>query len=97
MALTYDESAQLANDTTFRGRVKMACLHFAQYISGEAPNVPAHNTRFRWAQQTYQAPDQMAGQIISAVVMDAQVVADGSAITDANLQTAVEMAIQNFL
>ena len=97
MALTYDDTAQLMNDGTFRGRVKVALLHFAQYIQGEAVVTPAHNTRVRWAQNTYANPDGMVGHIAPAAVMEPHIQADGAAVTDADLQTDVETAVQNFL
>lgn len=49
MALSYSESANLMTDQSFRGRVKVACLTFANYISNEANDVPAHNVRLKWA------------------------------------------------
>lgn len=97
MALSYDESASLMRDPTFVGRIKVACLHFASYIVNEAPSTPAHNTRYRWAQNTLVDSDAVAMKAAPAVVMDAQVQTDGAAITDANLQTSVETALQNML
>jgi hypothetical protein len=92
--LTYDTSAQLMNDFTFRGRVKVACLHFATYIQGEPPTTAAHNTRYTWAQQCVQNPDSMVTRFTPAVVMDSNVQSQGDAVTDATLQTATETAIQ---
>ena len=96
-ALTYDQSAQLTTDGTFRGRVKIACLHFAKYISNEAPNVASHNSRYRWAQSCIQNPDMTAQNIQPNVVMQDQVQAQGTNITDADLQTATETALQAML
>jgi hypothetical protein len=95
--LDYTASANLMNDPTFRGRIKVSCLHFAVYISGEPLNTPAHNTRFRWAQDCFGNPDGKAMQVQPSVVMDDNVQAQGDAIDDSGLQTAVETAIQNFL
>lgn len=97
MALTYEQSASLMVDDTFRGRVKVACLTFANYIASEAPNVPAHNTRVKWAQQTFQMPDGSAQQVTPLVVMDQAVQSAGAAIDDASLQTAVENAINKMI
>jgi len=96
-ALTYDQSAQLSTDLTFRGRVKIACLNFAKYIANEAPSVPAHNSRYRWAQTCFQNPDMTAGQIQPYVAMQDQVQAQGTAVSDADLQTATETALQALL
>jgi hypothetical protein len=103
MALTYEQSAKLMDNPAFRGRVKVACLTYANYISGEDATVPAHATRMKWAQQTFQMPDASASQVTPAVVMDAAVQqagidADGdSTIDDAALQSATENAINKML
>jgi len=97
MALTYEQSAELMNDMIFVGRIKVACLTYANYIIGEAANVPAHNTRIKWAQQTFTMPDASATQATPIVVMDVAVQADGAAITDTALQSAVENAVNKML
>ena len=95
--LDYTSSAALMNDMVFRGRVKVACLHFATYVLGEPASTAAHNTRFRWAQECVQNPDSKATQVQPEVVMDPNVQSQGDAIDDPGLQTAVETAIKNFL
>jgi hypothetical protein len=93
MALSYDQSSDLMTDMKFRGRVKVACLEYATYIADEDPKVPAHNSRFRWAQQCFQQPEIVAQQIQNPVVMDPAVQAAGASITDDALQKAVEGVI----
>jgi hypothetical protein len=102
MALTYDETNALMKDTVFRGRVSVACINYARYITDEAANTPAHNTRYRWAQSTLQQPEAAVNQVIPTVVTDSAVqdagLADGtSAITDQDLQAAVETAVNKLL
>jgi len=97
MALSYDQSQTLMRDPSFIGRVKVACLKYASFIIDEAPSVAAHNTRYRWAQNTLVDADAVAMKATPAVVMDAQVQTDGSAITDANLQTSVETTLNKML
>lgn len=97
MALSYQESAALMNDPVFMSRVKVACLTFAAYIINEATNVPAHNTRMRWAINTVQQPDSAAASIMPSVVMDPNVQSQGSAITDPDLQTATETALNRMM
>lgn len=97
MALTYVQTADLMNDGAFRGRVKVACLHFADYIASEAANVPAHTTRLKWANSTFMQPDAAAAQVIPAVVMDPAVQDQGAAIDDPGLQTATENAVNKML
>jgi hypothetical protein len=97
MALTYEESADLMKDPVFVNRIKVACLHYADYILGEAISVPAHNTRLRWAQTVTTNPDSVAQQIAPPVVMDAKVQEQGSAITDTDLQSSVETTVNKLL
>ena len=97
MALTYEESAALMKDPTFVSRVKVACLKFADYITNEASTTPAHMSRIKWAQYAMTNPDTTAGQVTPPTVMDNQVQTDGSTITDANLQTAVESTINKLI
>lgn len=97
MALTYEQTAALMQDAVFRGRVGVACVNFARYITDEQPSTPAHNTRMKWAQQTLLTPEATVAQVIPTVVTDAAVQAEGSAITDAALQTAVETAVNKLI
>jgi len=95
MALTYAQSATLMKDPSFIDRVKVAVLKFANFIQNEANTVAQHHARLRWAEQATIGPDSVAQTLAQPVVMDAQVQTDGSAITDANLQTSVETVINN--
>lgn len=97
MPINYQEQADLMKDPTFQGRVKVAGLRYASYISDEAPSVPAHNTRVRWAQSMFQAPDQQAYQITPVVVMDPAVQDAGANVTDVALQSATENAINKII
>jgi len=97
MPLDYAGSSALMIDVDFRGRVKVGCLKYADFIVGEASTVPAHSTRIKWAQQTMIMPDAAAGTVTPTVVMDPAVQQDGAAITDAGLQSAVENAVNKML
>jgi|SRR6185369_748279 len=97
MALTYTASAALMADVDFVNRVKVACLRYADFIFNEAINTPAHSTRIRWAQNTTESPDHAAQTLTPPVVMDPKVQQDGAAITDTNLQSAVETTINRLM
>jgi len=97
MSLDYAATAALMTDAAFRERTKVACLHFASYILGEAVTVPAHSSRLRWAQSTNTSPDQSAVQVMPVLVMDPAVQQNGAAITDMALQTAVENSVNKML
>jgi len=95
--MTYEESAALMGDPAFRGRVKVAVLKYADSIMIEASNVPAHNTRERWALNAMNNPEMVAMQIQPPVVMDVQVQTDGAAISDTALQGSVQAVIDKMM
>jgi hypothetical protein len=95
--MTYEESAALMMDSTFRGRVKVSCLKYADSITNEANNVPAHGTRMRWAVNTMQQPDLVASNLTPPVTMDGAVQAAGAEITDDALQGSVEAVINKLM
>jgi len=97
MALDYTQSADLMKDGVFIGRVKVGCITFARYIMDEAPSVPAHSTRIKWAQATIISPEGAAQQITPTVVMDSTVQEAGTDVTDEALQGAVEAAVNKLI
>lgn len=97
MAIDYAATAALMVDRDFHGRSQIACLKFATYIAGEDAGVPAHNTRLRWAQQTIANPQTSVAQIMTTLVMDDKVQQAGTAITDPDLQSAVETSVNKFI
>lgn len=95
--MTNAESADLMADLAFRGRIKVACLKFATSILDEQPSVAGHPSRYRWAQNAGNIPDQEAARVQPMVVMDSAVQNAGAAIDDAGLQGAVEAVVSKFL
>jgi hypothetical protein len=95
--MTYEESAALMTDPIFRGRVKVACLKYADSIIIEAVSVAGHASRVRWAAQVFQSPDTVAQQVQPPAVMDAAVAAAGKNVTDEALQGAVEAVVNKTL
>jgi len=95
--MTYTESSALMVDGDFRGRVKVACLKYADSIMNEASTEPAHHSRVRWATLTFQTPDQVAMQIQPPTVMDPAVQNAGAAIDDAALQASVETVVNKII
>jgi hypothetical protein len=95
--MTYDESAALMIDQEFRGRVKVACLKYADSILNEPTATAGHNTRVRWAQQCQQQPDMTASNVQPPVVMDPAVQDAGAEITDVALQGSVETVVNKML
>jgi len=70
-------------------------LHYASYINGEPADTPAHNTRMRWARETLADPFIAVSKIMPALAMDAKVQEFGGAITDPDLQSAIETTVNN--
>ena len=95
--LTYSESADLMQNADFRNRVMVACLKFADYIVAEPPDSPAHNTRLRWASQCMANPQMTAVQVQPITVMQDSVQEQGAEISDADLQIAVEISVNQIL
>lgn|SRR5262245_27632589 len=101
--MTYEESAALMVENTFRGRIKVSAMKYASYIQGEDPQTQGHSARYRWANQTVTQPDQMAISLQPSVVMDPAVQTAGvdaggkSQIEDAALQSAVEGVVNKIV
>lgn len=87
MAMTLEESAELINDATFRGRVKVAALLYAQYMSLHPGN---SSSLTNWIFQTLRAPDQVAQTLTPSVVINPAVQDAGANVTDQDLQSAVQ-------
>ena len=89
MSMTLEESAALMNDATFRGRVKVAALNYAQYLSLQA-STASSNAKMTFMQQTMRAPDAMAQTLTPPTVLNPNVQQDGPTVSDASLQAAVQ-------
>jgi hypothetical protein len=92
--MTYEESAQLMNDPTFRGRIKVSVLKYADSIVIEATPVVSHTSLVKWATRCFQMPDTIAQEIQPSVVMDPAVQTGGANVDDAALQGAVEAVVR---
>lgn len=89
MAMSLTDSANLINDITFRGRVKVAALQYAQYLQLQSG---LNMSKANWVQRTMQAPDQVALQLVPAVVMSPNVQqAGGAAVSDPDLIAATQV------
>lgn len=91
--MTYEESSKLMTDLTFRGRCKVAVLNYASKILNAPTPAAGGNAMLRWAQQTFQQPDQAAGQVQPPAVMHPAVQEYGNNIEDSTLQFAVEQTV----
>jgi len=80
-------------DFNFKGRVKVACLKYADSILIDPPSNPAQ----RWAMSAFQNPDGTAQQVQPPTVMDPAVQEAGNEISDLSLQAAVEGVVNKIL
>jgi len=103
MAMTYDESWALMQEFSFRGRVKVAVLKYANTKLVAPSTDPGFSAGYRWATNALLQPDQVASTVTPPTVMDPAVQEAGvdeagkSLIPDAGLQGAVEGVVNRGL
>lgn len=90
--MTYAQLDALRTDGIFLSRMSYAVAKYALYIVAEAEDAANHLARVNWATVALSDTVAAASRLATKVVQDGQVQTDGSAITDANLQTVVETA-----
>jgi len=92
--MTLEESANLMNDLNFRGRVKVAALIYAQYLTLQPNN---SSSAANWIFATLRAPDIAAQTLTPSVVINPNVQNAGALVTDANLQAAVQQVANSLM
>jgi hypothetical protein len=102
--VTNEESSTLMMNVIFRGRIKVEALRYADSMYSEPSSTAAHNTRIRWANDTFRNPDMAAQNLQPVVVMDPAVQSAGvdpvdgdSTIADVALGGAVQAAVNKML
>jgi hypothetical protein len=95
--MDYSSLGALQTDATFAMRVGYAILKYASYISNEDPGTTNHVARHNWALRATSSVVSMRDLLMPAILMDGNVVAGGSAVTDANLQSATETAANTLI
>lgn len=95
---TYTEIDLVAEDSTFRDRIKVACIVAAEAIRTELASTPNHDARIAWARGVLLGPEKEATRMIWAVLAQnrAATLAQITGATDAQLQTAVDNAVNLF-
>lgn len=93
--MSKEESAALINDPVFRGRVKVACLQYADSILANPSGRTF--TVLQWGRNTLLQPDQAAGNVVGATVIDGAVQSAGKNVTDEDLQRAVEVQVNKIM
>jgi len=70
MAMTSDESAYLMTELSFKGRIRVFLISYAETILNEPTSTPRHKSGVDWAVETHRNSDARAMQIQPTVVMD---------------------------
>jgi hypothetical protein len=68
-------------------------MKYADSIVIASVAVSTHTAAVKWAFRCFQMPDAVAGEVQSPTVMDDKVQTAGSAVTDQDLQSAVEATV----
>lgn len=92
---TYLEIAGLIENDGLKQRIAVACIVACEAIRAEAGAVANHDARVQWAGNVLRDPRRMAQQMWLAVLAqnNALTLAQITAATDAQLQTAVNNAV----
>ncbi len=97
---TYLELSALQRDADFSARTQIAVAKFAAYKMDEDPATAGHALAVKWAQNAIANPGSIATGILPAIVLDPACQAKAATpadITDAEIQGAVEAAINRIL
>lgn len=95
---TYTELRGLVNDPTLKDKISVALLIAAEAIRTEDTGTANHANRVKWAKKVLQDPDGNSDDMLRALLaQNAELsVAQIQGVTDTNLQTAVNNAVNLF-
>lgn len=89
--IAYKDAFALLDDGELQARVRYAILHSAAYILIEDKETVDHANRVDWAHKAFREQLQMPlRQVLLYVITDANVQTAGAAVTDVQLQGAVD-------
>lgn len=95
---TYIELFSINSNDELRNRVAVACLVAAEAIRNESDQKANHANRLTWAKGVFENPKDKAIAMLWAILAANKdlTVAQIVAVSDANLQTAVNNAVNVF-
>lgn len=95
---TYLELRQLYGNGDLLNRIEVACIVAADAIRKEAGSVENHANRLIWAKDTFSQSRHVAEQMLMVLLAanKALTVAQLTGVSDADLQTAVDGAVNVF-
>ena len=95
---TYNELRQLYSHSDLTNRIEVAVIVAAEKIRTEASDTANHANRLIWAKGTFSSTRRAAEQMLMALLAAnrASTTAALIAVTDADLQVAVDAAVNIF-
>lgn len=95
---TYNELLSLFNHNDLKNRIIVACIVAANTIRKEDAGTTNHANRLLWARDAFANPTQQASQMLMALLAEnkAATVAAITSVSDADLQTLVDAAVNVF-
>ena|SRR3990167_6079335 len=99
---TYQELSQLAAFSGLIDRSSIAILKYGQFIADESADTAFHRSRFNWAMSAITNPRGVADPLLTRIAFDpifsdqdpwTDAATGLAAVTDAQLQAAVETAV----
>jgi len=95
---TYAELYGLFSNASLANRAEVACVVAAEAIRNENPATANHANRLLWAKRVFQGPAGVRNEMLMALLAgNAGLTVDVlTTVTDANLQTAVNNAVNVF-
>ena len=97
MPMNYTESsASIFKNEWFKDRVRIATSSYVNYLLNTAPEDPEYAEKINAATRMTQQYENIVSQLMFTLSGDAEVIAAGPAIADAQLQAIVEKTIAKF-
>ncbi len=92
---TYNELLTLATDSDLIARTRVACVVAAYDVGVEVDTTPNHAARVEWSKRVFSNPEFEASRMlwILLAMNKALTVAQIKAVSDEDLQTAVDGAV----
>lgn len=95
---TYAELFDLRSHSALKNRVSVGCIIAAEVIRGEDSGTANHTNRLTWAKAVFENPEHESTRMLWALLAanNTLTVAQLTGVTDANLQTSINNAVNLF-
>jgi len=92
----YNDIYNLKSNADVRNRMAVAIAKISLDIMAESAGTANHANRVIWAKTAILGPEGMTDRLFWACMLDATLRTKGDTATDAEIQTAVDAAVNNF-